>query len=182
MNPKSTFLAAVVTATLVFSTLSLRADDASELTATLFPTQNSKVTGTATFTPVAEGKVKVTAHVAGLEPDSKHGFHIHQYGDLTSPEGLAAGGHFNPEKHDHALPTQETRHAGDFGNLEANADGVADFELVVDNLTLFEGKDAIIGRGLIVHADPDDGGQPTGNAGARVAQGVIGIKNPADQK
>lgn len=182
MRPKTIFFAALAASTFVFSTLPVRADEAPELTATLFPTQSSKVTGTVNFTEVAKGKVKVTAQVNGLKPNSKHGFHIHQYGDLTSPEGLATGGHFNPEKHDHALPVTEKRHAGDFGNLEANAEGVAKLELVVDNITLVNGKDAIIGRGLIVHAQPDDGGQPTGNAGGRIAQGVIGIKNPGDKK
>ncbi|MGH8048886.1 MAG: superoxide dismutase family protein, partial [Chthoniobacterales bacterium] len=121
----------------------------------------------------------VVAHVEGLEPNTKHGFHIHQFGDVSAPDGMATGGHYNPEKHEHALPTMEMRHAGDFGNIEANAQGVADYEITVDNITLTEGKDAIIGRGVIVHAKPDDGSQPTGNAGARLAQGVVGVKNTA---
>lgn len=183
MNLKPILLATVVaTFTLGLTSPSLQAGEDAELIANLAPTQSSEVSGTVTFTPEAKGKVKVTARVTGLEPNTKHGFHVHQYGDLSSPKGKATGGHFNPESHDHALPAKEVRHAGDFGNLEANAKGVAELELVVDNITLVHGKDAILGRGVIVHAKPDDGGQPTGNAGARIAQGVIGIKNPGDKK
>jgi Cu/Zn superoxide dismutase len=159
-----------------------RAQSAPELIAVLAPTQGSDVHGTVTFTALPDDKVKVVAHIEGLEPGSKHGFHIHEFGDISAPDGMATGGHYNPEKHEHALPATETRHAGDFGNVEANDRGVADYELVVDNITLTEGKDAIIGRGVIVHAKLDDGGQPTGNAGARVAQGVIGVKNSAPPK
>lgn len=161
---------------------SARADDIKELVAVLAPTAGSHVKGVVTFTEQADDKIKVVAHIEGLEPNSKHGFHIHQYGDLTSTDGMATGGHFNPEKHEHALPEHKVRHAGDFGNIEANADGVADFEIVVDNIDLTGDDNAIIGRGLIVHAKPDDGSQPVGNAGARLAQGVIGVKNTGPAK
>jgi superoxide dismutase, Cu-Zn family len=153
-----------------------------QLVAVLAPTEGNNVHGTVTFTELPDGKIKVVAHVEGLAPNSKHGFHVHEFGDLSAPDGMATGGHFNPEKHEHAMPDHPVRHAGDFGNLEANGQGVADYELVVDNITLRDGKDAIIGRGLIVHAKPDDGGQPTGNAGARLAQAVIGVKNTASAK
>jgi Cu-Zn family superoxide dismutase len=135
------------------------------------------VRGTVTFTALPENKVKVVARIEGLAPNTKHGFHIHQFGDISSADGMATGGHYNPEKHDHALPDHMMRHAGDFGNITADDKGVAEFELVVDNISLTEGPDAIIGRGVIVHAKPDDGSQPVGNAGARLAQGVIGVKN-----
>jgi superoxide dismutase, Cu-Zn family len=158
-----------------------RADDPKELLAVLVPTEGNKTKGVVTFTELPDDKVKVVAHVEGLDPNSKHGFHVHQFGDLTAPDGMATGGHFNPEKHDHALPDHKTRHAGDFGNLEANAGGVADFEIIVDNIDLAGDDDAVLGRGVIVHAKPDDGGQPTGNAGARLAQGVIGIKQTTDK-
>ena len=159
-----------------------RAQAADELIAVLTPTKDSAVRGVVTFTGQPEEKVKVVAHIEGLEPKSVHGFHIHEFGDITSPDGMATGGHFNPEKHEHAMPDHPMRHAGDFGNITANDAGVADFELVVDNITLTAGKDAILGRGVIVHAKPDDGSQPTGNAGPRLAQGVIGVKNTAPAK
>ncbi|MEO6053039.1 MAG: superoxide dismutase family protein [Chthoniobacterales bacterium] len=165
------------------STASLRADDVKELIAVLQPTTGNKASGTIIFKDLGNGKVDVTAHVIDLEPSSKHGIHIHEFGDLTLKDGMSTGGHFNPEQHDHALPAQTTRHAGDFGNLEANAQGVADLNLVVDNITLTgAAKNAIIGRGVIVHIKLDDGSQPVGNAGARIADGVIGVRNPADLK
>jgi len=156
-------------------------NDVETLIAVLQPTIGNDVKGTVHFKDLGDGKVEVTAKVEGLDPGSKHGFHVHEYGDITAPDGTATGGHFNPDGHDHALPEKETRHAGDFGNLEVNEAGVADFKLVVDNITLTDGKNAVIGRGVIVHAKPDDGGQPTGNAGPRVAQGVIGVANPDDK-
>lgn len=171
-------LAAVLAASIPST---LRADDDNPpLIAILQPTAGNDVTGTILFTQSGD-KVTVDAQVSGLKPDSEHGFHIHEFGDVSSPDGTSAGGHFNPEKHDHALPTTETRHAGDFGNLKADADGNAVLNITVDNITLIDDDTAIIGRGVIVHADPDDGSQPTGNAGPRVAMGVIGVKNPADK-
>lgn len=103
--------------------------------------------------------------------------HIHQWGDITAADGTATGGHYNPEGHDHGLPNGGDRHAGDFGNVKADANGVAKFDQTFDNISIAGMKNPIIGRGLIVHADPDDGSQPTGNAGARIAQAVIGIAN-----
>jgi Cu-Zn family superoxide dismutase len=182
MNPKNLLVAFLASASIALTALPVRADDVPVLVAQLLPTEGSSVSGMVTFTDAGGGKVKVVADVKGLEPNSKHGFHIHEFGDVSMPDGMATGGHFNPEKHDHALPTTEIRHAGDFGNLEANAAGEARLELTVDNITLTSGKDAIIGRGVIVHAKLDDGSQPVGNAGARAAQGVIGVKNPADKK
>jgi len=139
----------------------------------LQPTEGNSVTGTVTFTKTDDGVV-VKAEVSGLTP-GKHGFHIHQFGDLTAPDGTSAGGHFNPEGHDHGAPHAEMRHVGDLGNLEANADGVATYEVSYPTMT-FAGPESILGRGIIVHADEDDlVSQPTGAAGKRVAIGVIGV-------
>lgn len=139
----------------------------------LHPTEGSSVHGTVWFRQTDEG-VKVTAKVEGLTP-GKHGFHIHQFGNTTAPDGTSAGGHFNPMKEDHAGPMDEMRHAGDLGNLEANEDGVATYEWT-DRSMMFHGPMSILGRGLVVHAGEDDlKSQPTGAAGARVAVGVIGV-------
>ncbi len=170
---------AALLATLVPTAL-YAADAPTELIAVLAPTEGNDVTGTVTFAQDGD-KVTVTAKVMGLEPDSKHGFHIHEFGDISATDGTSAGGHFNPGGHDHALPASEVRHAGDLGNLETDADGTAELTITVDNVTLTEGADAIIGRGLIVHEKMDDGGQPTGNAGPRIAMGVIGVQNPGDK-
>lgn len=149
-----------------------------KLIAMVHPVGDSDVRGTVVFEKVAEG-VKVTAEVGGLKPNSKHGFHIHEFGDLGADDATSAGGHFNPEGHDHALPDKDVRHAGDLGNLEANAEGVAKFEITVDNITLGAGNHGILGRAVIIHAKEDDGGQPTGNAGDRIGAGVIGISKDA---
>jgi superoxide dismutase, Cu-Zn family len=155
--------------------------DATELVAVLSPTEGNQATGVVTFKSAGKGKVEVKADISGLTPNSKHAIHIHQYGDLTSKDGKSAGDHYNPLGHEHALPDQKVRHAGDFGNLDADANGNATMKLVVSNISLAGRLSPIIGRGLVVHAKPDDGSQPSGNAGDRIAVGVIGVRNPKDQ-
>jgi Cu-Zn family superoxide dismutase len=147
----------------------------------LHGTKGNEVSGVVRFDAV-EGGVKVTADVEGLAPNSKHGFHIHEYGDCSAGGATSAGGHYNPEDHPHALPPKTPRHAGDLGNLEADASGKAHFEMTVEGISIAGENDPILGRGVIVHEKADDGSQPAGNAGARVACGVIGIANPGDRK
>ena len=154
--------------------------DATELVAVLSPTVGNQAAGVVTFKSVDEGKVEVQAKLSGLPPNSKHAIHIHQYGDLTSKDGTSAGDHYNPMDHQHALPDKKNRHAGDFGNLESDQSGNASFKLIVDNISLAGRLNPIIGRGVVVHAKPDDGSQPSGNAGDRIAVGVIGVRNPKD--
>lgn len=137
------------------------------------PAQGQSCHGVVRFEQMG-GEVTVTADLTGLAPNSKHGFHIHEFGDVTDLSGKSAGGHYNPDGNPHALPPTEKRHAGDLGNVTADASGHAVLTLTVDNVSL-GGKHDVIGRAIVVHADPDDGGQPTGNAGARIAFGVIGI-------
>ncbi|MDR3635827.1 MAG: superoxide dismutase family protein [Isosphaeraceae bacterium] len=141
--------------------------------AVLYPTKGSTVSGTVTFTKVEHG-VRVHAHISGLTP-GKHGFHIHEFGDSSSPDGKAAGGHFNPEKHQHGGRDAAKRHVGDLGNIEADANGEVDYD-EVDKHLAFHGAHSILGRGLVVHEKADDlKTQPTGDAGGRVAVGVIGV-------
>ena len=145
--------------------------------AVLHATTGNKCQGTVRFTQEGDS-VKVVADLEGLTPGQKHAFHIHEFGDCSSADGASAGGHYNPEKHQHGLPTADSRHAGDLGNLEANNEGKAHYEITVKNISVAGLKNPIIGRGVIVHAKVDDGGQPVGNAGARIACGVIGVANP----
>ena len=141
--------------------------------AVLVPTEGNSVRGIVRFTKVPGG-VHVVADVTGLTP-GLHGFHVHEFGDASSADGAAAGGHFNPSHANHGAPSDVQRHTGDLGNLEADASGHATLDLVDAGLVL-DGSHSIIGRGLIVHASPDDlKSQPTGNAGKRVACGVIGV-------
>jgi superoxide dismutase, Cu-Zn family len=134
-------------------------------------TQDENITGVVTFTKVPGG-IKIVADVDGLKP-GKHGFHVHEHGDCSGTDGMKAGGHFNPTNSKHGGPDSPERHVGDFGNLEADANGHAHYERV-DKLIAFEGANSIIGRSIIIHADPDDYvTQPTGNAGARIGCGKI---------
>jgi Cu-Zn family superoxide dismutase len=134
---------------------------------------NKEVTGTVTFTQQANG-VKVVTHLTGLSP-GKHGIHIHEKADLSAPDLMSAGGHFNPEGHKHGAPDSEARHAGDLGNIEANADGKADLDETVTGLTIGDGgKDDIVGHSVIIHLKEDDlKTDPSGNSGGRIAGGVI---------
>jgi Cu-Zn family superoxide dismutase len=139
----------------------------------IHPTKGNKVSGLVTFTQEGDS-IKVVADVEGLTP-GKHGFHIHEYGDCSAPDGTSTGGHFNPTNQPHGAPTDVLRHVGDLGNLVADKDGKAHYEWT-DHVISFKGQNSIIGRGIIIHAGEDDlHTQPTGNAGARVACGVIGI-------
>jgi Cu-Zn family superoxide dismutase len=141
--------------------------------AVLHPTEGNEVRGIVWFTK-EEGGVRVVAEIEGLTP-GKHGFHLHAYGDCSSPDGKSAGGHFNPEGKNHGSPDDAERHVGDLGNLEADESGKARYDRVDSHLSL-AGPNSIIGRGVIVHAQADDlTSQPTGAAGARMACGVIGI-------
>jgi Cu-Zn family superoxide dismutase len=142
----------------------------------LEPMGKSGVTGTIMFEMVAN-HVHVSGKISGLAP-GKHGFHVHQFGDITDEaKGESAGGHFNPHKTQHGAPDARTRHVGDLGNVEANAEGVAVID-ENDPMIKLIGSNSIVGRSLVVHAAPDTFVQPTGNAGGRVAVGVIGWANP----
>ena len=141
-------------------------------TATLVPTTGNTANGTVTFTQKGD-KVVVDARMAGLTPGS-HGFHIHEKGDCSSGDGMSTGGHFNPRGKPHGNPAVPDHHAGDMPMLVADASGNATLVVELDVITIGSGETDIVGRGLIVHKDPDDfTTQPTGNSGARVACGVI---------
>ena len=157
-------------------TVSALAQEPTKAIAVLHPTKGSNVEGTVTFTKSGD-EIKIVADVTGLTP-GKHGFHIHEFGDCSSPDGKAAGGHFNPSNNPHAGHDAELRHEGDMGNLDADSSGKAHLELT-DKMMMMSGEKSIIGRGVIVHEKADDlKSQPTGDAGGRLACGVIGIAKP----
>ena len=141
--------------------------------AVVYPTEGNNVSGLVTFHQVGK-EVKVMAKISGLTPNQEHGFHIHEFGE-SAKNGTSAGGHYNPEGHDHDLPPNPMRHAGSFGNLQADENGNADFELMDNTITIAGRKNPIVGRSVIIHAKKDTGVQPTGGAGARIGMGVIGI-------
>jgi Cu-Zn family superoxide dismutase len=140
----------------------------------------SKVTGVVYFTQKGD-MIEITGEIKGLSP-GKHGFHVHEFGDMTDAKGLSTGGHFNPDNKMHGSPKAEDRHVGDLGNVTANKDGIAVLNFT-DKMITLSGPHSIIGRGLIVHDKEDDEKtQPTGDAGGRVAGGVIGVMNAAPAK
>ena len=148
-------------------------EEPARATAALQPTKGSKAFGEATFEQVGD-KVRVIVFAQGLKPGADHGFHIHEAGDCSSGDGMSAKGHFNPLGKPHGDPKSAERHAGDLPALKSGKDGRAKIDVTVDGISIGQGPGDIVGRGLIIHADPDDyKTQPTGNAGARIACGVI---------
>src|SRR5579864_4449626 len=153
---------AILAASLICSAFTLHAAEATPITkavAVLHPTAGQQCHGVVRFTQEGDS-VKVVADIEGLTPGQKHAFHIHQYGDCSAPDGMSAGGHYNPESHQHGLPDGDNRHAGDLGNVQADEQGKAHYEITVTNISIMGAKNPVIGRGLIVHAKVDDGGQP----------------------
>jgi Cu-Zn family superoxide dismutase len=143
------------------------------------PLGGSEVGGKVVFTQ-QRGGVEVNAELTGLKP-GEHGFHVHEFGDCSMADGTCAGAHFNPTGAPHGGPDDEKRHAGDLGNITADESGKATYKRV-DKMLSLNGPNSIIGRSIIVHAAPDDlKTQPSGNAGARVGCGVIGIADPKMQ-
>ena len=141
-------------------------------TATLLPASGSDVRGTIRFA-TKDALIEVSGRITGLTPGA-HGLHIHEKGNCSAPDASSAGPHFDPDKGRHAGPHDATRHAGDLGNIEADADGVADFRIEVAGLSLKPAANSIIGRSVIIHADPDDlATQPSGNSGKRIGCGLI---------
>jgi len=139
--------------------------------ATLQPTQGNNVQGEINLMAMGSG-VHFTGTVTGLAA-GKHGFHVHENGDCSAPDGSSAGAHFNPEKKAHGAPDAAEHHAGDLGNIEADASGSAKVSIHMNGITIGPGANSVMGKAIIVHANPDDFSQPTGNAGGRLACGVI---------
>lgn len=139
----------------------------------LQPRSGSKVHGVIHFVQRGD-TVTITGEVTGLTP-GEHGFHIHEYGDCSDDKALNAGAHYNPASKKHGGPHDEERHAGDLGNITADAQGVARIQLT-DKVIRLSGPHSIVGRSVVVHEKRDDlKSQPAGDAGARVACGIIGL-------
>jgi superoxide dismutase, Cu-Zn family len=133
----------------------------------------SKVTGKVTFTQ-QNGKVSMHVVVNGLTPGT-HAIHIHDKGDCSAPDAASAGGHWNPTAENHGQWGHAPFHHGDIGNLVADAKGKAELTVESELWSIGDGKPSdVLGHAVVVHAKEDDfTTQPTGNAGGRVACGVI---------
>ncbi|CAN8255944.1 unnamed protein product [Cochlearia groenlandica] len=147
---------------------------------------DNNVRGCIRFLQDTSGSTRVTGEIRGLSP-GLHGFHIHSFGDTTNG-CISTGPHFSPLNRVHGSPDEEERHAGDLGNILAGSDGVAEISIKDKHIPL-SGQCSILGRAVVVHADPDDLGKgghklskSTGNAGARVGCGIIGLESSVDAK
>ena len=138
------------------------------------PDSQGKKVGTAELTQALEG-VKIVLTVSGLAP-GQHAFHIHTLGKCEGPDFKSAGGHFNPYNKKHGLKNPEGPHAGDMENIQVG-DGAGAAEIVNKQVTLADGPNSLFhegGTAIVIHASPDDNmTDPAGNAGARIACGVI---------
>ncbi|MHA6882113.1 superoxide dismutase family protein [Ralstonia pseudosolanacearum] len=142
--------------------------------ATLAPKSGSNVQGTIKLLQQGDNRVAMAVDIAGLPPNGMFGFHVHEKGDCSSPDGMSAGGHFNPTGQPHGDPRSGPHHAGDIPMLQSDASGKAVGSIVLNGVTLTPGATSVVGRAVVVHAGMDDyKSQPAGNSGGRVACGVI---------
>ena len=166
MKRRALFAVSVLAATLLGACATTTSGPSAS--AQLAARSGSAVSGNVVFTERG-GNLRIDGQLAGLTP-GEHGFHIHEIGDCSAPDASSAKGHYNPTSKPHGPLDSANHHGGDLPNLTANAQGEARLADEIKGLTLKE----IIGRSVVVHADPDDyKSQPAGNSGKRVACGVI---------
>ena len=134
----------------------------------------SNVTGTATFTQGDNGTVTMVLRVENLTP-GEHAIHLHETGDCSAPDATSAGAHWNPTGDPHGKRGDNGFHAGDIDNIVAGEDGIGTLEMEFDDWTIGGDEETnILNKAVIIHADADDfESQPAGNAGGRIACGVI---------
>ncbi|PWZ14389.1 hypothetical protein Zm00014a_026788 [Zea mays] len=130
------------------------------------------VKGTIFFSQEGDGPTTVTGSISGLKP-GLHGFHVHALGDTTNG-CMSTGPHFNPVGKEHGAPEDEDRHAGDLGNVTAGEDGVVNVNITDSQIPL-AGPHSIIGRAVVVHADPDDLGKGNSSEHLDRAFNFIGL-------
>jgi superoxide dismutase, Cu-Zn family len=142
--------------------------------ANLFGASDTTVNGALDLT-AANGGVLVVGDLSGLPPGTEHGFHLHETGDCSAPDAESAGPHFNPAMSDHGGPDSAAKHLGDMPNVVADDHGAAKVSSRVEGATLRDGgPNDLVGRAFIVHEKKDDYvSQPAGDAGARIACGVV---------
>jgi Cu-Zn family superoxide dismutase len=147
--------------------------------AILVALNGSKAAGTVVFSTLPEGSgVHISGSIHGLPPNGYFGFHVHEKGDCSSPDGMSAGGHFNPTAKPHGNIVDEHSHLGDLGNIQSNAQGEAQFSIIHRQASLNDEQLSFIGRSLIIHARKDDlNTQPSGDSGDRISCGIIVLKN-----
>ncbi|MFZ3576795.1 superoxide dismutase family protein [Virgibacillus sp. DJP39] len=173
-----------VIAVLIFIILfGCQGDEQTSLTVDMYNAAGDMV-GTAKFGEQPEG-VSIKVKVEGLTP-GLHGIHVHEFPECEGPDFKSAGNHFNPEGKEHGLMNPKGPHLGDLPNVEADASGVVDVELMLASATMLEGKSSIFkngGKSLIIHSEQDDGvSQPSGESGERLICGEIKLESKEDSK
>lgn len=153
------------------------AGEIGEAIAVLSPTQGNQAHGSVIFRPTEKG-VHLVVSIEGLPSGTKHGFHVHEFGDCSSADAASAGPHYDPTNMMPGMHRHGMRPLGDLENLAAGADGHVRIELDAPNLSIAGPKNAILGRGLVLHATFADPKDPMGDAGDRIACGTIGVRNP----
>ena len=150
-------------------------------TASLEAKSGSSVRGTVSFSETmmdGADAVQVTVNASNV-PSGLHGFHVHEFGDCSAADASSAGGHFNPTNEAHGGPNSDPSHAGDFGNVAADESNRVSATYVLRGVNLGTGPNSIVGKAIILHEKPDDlVTQPTGNAGGRIACGIITLNRP----
>jgi superoxide dismutase, Cu-Zn family len=175
---KMIFVCVILCSIGVVAALAETAPAAKEAVAVINSASGSSVTGVLKITQ--EGStLSVVADIQGLPPNSKHGFHIHEFGDCSAPDATSAGSHYDPmgTKH-HGMLMDKMKHAGDMGNIDADANGKAHVSVKLEGVSINGPEAPVLGRAVIIHAKEDDASQPVGNAGGRIGCGVIGIAKP----
>jgi superoxide dismutase, Cu-Zn family len=176
MRRRAVSFGASLAAVLLLAAPAFAADKASpvEKASAVLKDANGKEVGRATLTPTPSG-VLVSLDLTAV-PAGEHAFHIHAVGKCEPPDFKSAGPHFNPDNTKHGLMNQEGPHAGDMPNLHVPADGKLQVEVLNPTVSL-SGESALLdadGSALVIHAGADDyKTDPAGNAGARIACGVI---------
>ncbi|MBH0238369.1 superoxide dismutase family protein [Methylobrevis albus] len=167
-----TFFAAVL---LSGSALAQDAEETQATRSASFVDAGGQANGTAEITAAAAGGVLIKLEVTGLPAGQWVAFHVHETGQCDHATGHeSAGGHFNPGGAEHGYQSANGPHAGDMPNQYVGADGALRAEVHNAAVTLDDGETAIAGRALMIHAKPDDySSQPSGDAGDRLACGVI---------
>ena len=141
-------------------------------TASLNPSEGNSAKGTVHFQDMSDGSVEVVVDLTSVPP-GVHGFHVHDKGDCGN-NGTNAGPHFNPMNLAHGAPDAQSHHAGDFGNVTAEANGEVHTRFMTHSITVKEGTISVVGRAVVLHGNPDDlMSQPAGNAGPRIACGIV---------
>lgn len=171
MKSRNAFVLSTLATVLLAGCAAVELDSPPAAVAALEAKSGSTVAGKVSFFAMTNG-VRIEAQVSGLTP-GEHGFHVHELGDCSAPDASSAKGHFNPAATAHGSHAAAEHHGGDMPNLVANAQGEASYRVELKGVAL-GGPNGIVGRSVVVHADPDDyKSQPAGNSGKRIACGRI---------